>query len=67
VRTILGYAFEGIGVAALVLLYIELCRHCWKDAHKRGYAAGWKACEEFIVKLESDVDQERQKIWREEV
>jgi hypothetical protein len=35
-------------------------------AEKRGYEKGWKDAEEWIVKLESEVDAERVKIWREE-
>lgn len=35
-------------------------------AEKRGYAKGWKDAEEWIVELESEVDQARVKIWREE-
>jgi len=37
-----------------------------REGKKRGYELGWKACEEWIVKAESDVDQERQKIWKGE-
>jgi hypothetical protein len=50
-------------VGALFLLQLACQRVAWQ----RGYAKGWKDAEEWIVKLETEVDQERVKIWKEGV
>jgi hypothetical protein len=54
------------GVSLLVALFLlELA--CHRVAWQRGYQKGWKDAEEWIVKLETEVDQERVKIWKEGV
>jgi hypothetical protein len=50
---------------AIALFLIELL--CQQKAWQRGYQKGWKDAEEWIVKLETEVDQERVKIWKEGV
>ena len=65
-RVALGYFFQIIGGLAAFALYVEICRYCQKKAYRRGYQQGRSDAEEWIVKLETDVDQARQEIWREE-
>jgi len=48
-------------VAALVILELLGQRKAWA----RGYQKGWKDAEDWIVKLETEVDQARQEIWKE--
>lgn len=44
----------------LTLWYIE------RAGYKRGYSKGRHDTEEWIVRMEAEVDQARQKIWRSE-
>ena len=66
----LGYFCGGVAVLALVALYIAVCQECAKNGrergYKEGYAAGRKSADEWWLNSEREVDQERQKIWREE-
>ena len=48
----------------IALFLIELLGQ--RKAWQRGYAKGWKDAEEWIVALETEVDQARQEIWKEE-
>ena len=52
-------------VVAAILLAC-LVRDWVKSAYRKGYQKGWAAAQEWIVTLETEVDRERQKIWREE-
>ena len=54
------------GIFLVVALFlVELA--CQRAAWQRGYQKGWKDAEEWIVKMETEVDQERVKIWKEGV
>lgn len=57
----LGYLF--FACVAIAAVAGELLVF-YRDGYKRGYDAGWLAAQEWIITLEADVDQERQKIWR---
>ena len=51
--------FLSFGFAVVLAALVD---HC---AFKRGYAKGHQDAEEWIVTLETEVDQARQEIWRE--
>lgn len=59
-----------LGGIALVLGIVGFSVWSYVEAYERGqrkgFDRGWKASEEWLVRAESDVDRERQKIWREE-
>jgi hypothetical protein len=55
----------GCGIIALAL-FLGLARELLVWVHHDGYKQGWEAAEEWIVTVETEVDQARQKIWKEE-
>jgi hypothetical protein len=61
---ILGGVLSLLAGLGLIVVYAhELGR---KRGEKKGFDRGFKAAEQWIVELESGVEKERQKIWREE-
>jgi hypothetical protein len=59
------FQFLGGLCLLLALFLIELVGQ--RIAWARGYTKGWKDAEDWIVKLETEVDQARQEIWKEGV
>lgn len=53
------------GLIALGLL-IGLAHDLLLWIHRDGYQQGWEAAQEWIVTMESEVDQARQVIWKQE-
>jgi len=60
----LSHILGGICLMIAVFLFLMIVQ---KAAWQRGYQKGWKDAEEWIVKMETEVDQERVKIWKEGV
>jgi len=56
-----------LGGISLVIALFLLELACERAGWQRGYQKGWKDAEEWIVKMETEVDQERVKIWKEGV
>ena len=59
-----------LGASSLLSALALICAYCrfwgYNCGLKDGYQQGRKDAEEWIVKLETDVDQARQEIWRQE-
>ena len=57
-----------LGVLGVVILALSLFfdrRRCFRRGFRRGHEHGWKAAKEWIVEIETEIDRERQRIWRE--
>lgn len=61
---------QSVGGFFLLVALFLISWYCQRKAYERGqkcgYRRGWEAAENWIVKLETEVDQARQEIWRGE-
>ena len=56
-----------IGLTALELAAIGWgFAFCFRCGYEAGSKEGWDKAQEWIIKMETEVDQARQEIWREE-
>jgi hypothetical protein len=54
------------GLFCLLAGCVLIAIYAYARGFEDGYQTGWRSAEEWIVKLESEVDAERVKIWRGE-